>query len=85
MHEPIEFVSKVQLFGIISTHIYDRHISDIVRHSYCRTNDVLFDISSISCGSRNTIYRWTIDCMVLLQNMHIRWRNIVSTLLFVKW
>ena len=33
MHEPIEFVSKVQLLGInISTDIYDRHISDTVRH-----------------------------------------------------
>ena len=49
MHEPIEFVSKIQLLGInISTDIYDRHISSTVRHFYCRTNEVLFDFSSIS-------------------------------------
>ena len=50
MHEHIEFVYKIQLLGInISIDIYDRHISDTVRHFYCRTNEVLFDFSSISC------------------------------------
>ena len=49
MHEPIEIVCKVQLLcKNISTDIYDRHISDTVRHFYCRTNEVLFDFSSIS-------------------------------------
>ena len=33
MHEPIEFVSSIQLLGInISTDIYDRQISDTVKH-----------------------------------------------------
>ena len=50
MHEPIEFVSKIQLVGInIFTDIYERHISDTVRHFYCRTNEVLLGFSSISC------------------------------------
>ena len=56
MHEPIEFVSKIQLLGInISTDIYDRHISDTVRHFYCRTNGVLFDFSSISCDVKSRL------------------------------
>ena len=41
MHEPIEFVCKEQLLGMnISNDIYERHISDTVRHFYCRTNEV---------------------------------------------
>ena len=57
MHEPIEFVSKIQLLGInISTDIYDRHISDSVKHFYCRTNEVLFDFSSISCDIKSRLY-----------------------------
>ena len=56
MHEPIEFVSKIQLLGInISTDIYDRHISDTVKHFYCRTNEVLFDFSSISCDIKSRL------------------------------
>ena len=56
MYEPIEFVSKIQLLGInISTDIYDRHISDTVRHFYCRTNEVLFDFSSISCDIKSRL------------------------------
>ena len=56
MHEPIEFVSKIQLLGInISTDIYYRHISDTVRHFYCRSNEVLFDISSISCDVKSNL------------------------------
>ena len=54
MHEPIEFVSKIQLVGIhIFTDIYERHISDTVRHFHCRTNEVLFDFSSISCDIKS--------------------------------
>ena len=50
MHEPIEFVSKIQLLCInISTDIFMINIiSDTVRHLYCHTNEVLFDFSSIS-------------------------------------
>ena len=56
MHEPIEFVSKVQLLGInISSDIYDRHISDTVRHNYSHTNEVLFYLSSISCDNRSRL------------------------------
>ena len=56
MHEPIEFVSKIQLLGInISTGIYDRHISDSVRHFYYRTIEVLFDFSSISCDIKSRL------------------------------
>ena len=50
MHKPIEFIFKVQLFGMnISTDIYDRHVPGTVRHFYCLTNEVLLDFRSISC------------------------------------
>ena len=56
MHEAIEFVSKIQLLGInISTDIYGRHIYDTVRHFYCRTNEVLFDFSYISCDIKSNL------------------------------
>ena len=56
MHEPIEFVFKIQLLGInISTDIYDRHISDTVRDFYCRPNEILFDFSSISCDIKSRL------------------------------
>ena len=56
MHEHIEFVSKIQLLAInISADIYDRHISDTVKHLYCRTNGVLFDFSSISCDIKSRL------------------------------
>ena len=56
MHEPIEFVSKIQLLCInISTDIYDKHISDTVTHFYCRTNEVLFNFSSISCDIKSRL------------------------------
>ena len=56
MHQPIEFVSKVQLLGInIFTDNYDRHISDTVRHCYWRTNEILFDFSFISCDIKSRL------------------------------
>ena len=91
MHEPIEFVSKIQLVGInIFTDIYERHISDTVRHFYCRTNEVLFDFSSISCDIRSR--RMSTYCLDVygsslwnyskdrVNDMFVAWRKVVRRL-----
>ena len=91
MHEPIEFVSKIQLLGInISTDIYDnRHISDTVRHFYCRTND-FFYFSSISCDIKSRLM--STYCLNLygstlwnyskgrVNDMFVAWRKVVRKL-----
>ena len=91
MHEPIEFVSKIQLLSInISTDIYDRHISDTVRHFYCRTNEDLFDFSSISCDIKSRLM--STYCLDLygsslwnyskdrVNDMFVAWRKVVIRL-----
>ena len=90
MHEPIEFVSKVQLLGInISTDYYDRYISDTVRHFYCSTNEILFDFSSISCDIKSRLM--STYCLDLYGsslwnyskdrvNMSVAWRKVVHRL-----
>ena len=91
MHEPIEFVSKIQLLDIsISTDIYDRHISDAVRHYYCRTNEVLFDFSSISCDIKSRLMSsYCLDlygCSLWsyskdrVNDMFVAWRKVVRRL-----
>ena len=57
VYEPIEYVSEVQLLSTkISTAIHDRD-----RHSYCRTNEVLFDFSSISCDIKSRLMSNIVD------------------------
>ena len=91
MHEPIEFVSKTQLLGInISTDIYDRHISDTVRHLDCRTSEVLFDFRSISCDIKSrlmstycldlygsTLWNYSKD---RVNDMFVAWHKVVRRL-----
>ena len=91
MQEPIEFVSKIQLLCIaIYTDNYDGYIFDIVRHFYCRTNEVLFDFSSISCDIKLSLM--STYCLGLygsslwnvskdrVNAMFVAWRKIVRRL-----
>ena len=69
MHVLIEFVSKTQLLGInISTDIYDRYISETVRLFYCRSNEVLFDFSSISWDTTCTSRLMSTHCLDLYRS-----------------
>ena len=91
MHEPIECISKVQLLCInISTDIYSRHISDTVRHFYCRTKQVLYDFSSNSCDNKSRLM--SAYCLDLYESslynyykdrvndMFVAWRKVVRRL-----
>ena len=92
MDNQIDFISSTVLLGInLSDNIFNKHISNTVRNFYCRSNELLFDFSTICYDLKSRLM--STYCMDLcasslcnfrkhddVEELYVAWRKVIRRL-----